>query len=250
MHQNTTHSGILGFIEKLLRLIPIIYIFSRSLIKYTNYFEEDFDCLKIIFKDKKINIIDVGASDGIASKFFLNNLNVKKILCFEPQSIFFNDLKKLKKSNKQINIYKFGLSSNKNYQTLHVPYVNFFDKKYYLSTYTFPKKEDLLKQIKTDFLISPKIEKIKIKINKPKLPKYKFDLIKIDTNGSELSVILALKKVIKRDRPVLIIENNDIKNINFYLKKMEYSKYYYFNGNLYPHKNEKSVNVIFKTNTQ
>ena len=32
--------------------------------------------------DKKINIIDVGASDGIASNFFNRKLKVNKIICF------------------------------------------------------------------------------------------------------------------------------------------------------------------------
>ena len=70
MKQNTTHSGLLGLVEKLIRLIPIIYVFFRFLVKYTNYFEDDFYYLKKIFKDKKLNIIDVGASDGISSNFF------------------------------------------------------------------------------------------------------------------------------------------------------------------------------------
>ena len=69
--QNTTNKGFFGFIEKLVRLFPIIYSIARSLIKYTNYFEEDFFILKKIFKNKKINIIDVGASDGISALFFL-----------------------------------------------------------------------------------------------------------------------------------------------------------------------------------
>ncbi len=62
--QNTTNSGFFGFIETYIRVIPIIYIFIRQLVRFTNYFEEDFYYLKDIFKDKKINIIDVGAAGG------------------------------------------------------------------------------------------------------------------------------------------------------------------------------------------
>ena len=79
--QNTTNKGFFGFIEKLIRLFPFIYSIARSLIKYTNYFEEDFFILKKIFKNKKINIIDVGASDGISVLFFMRNLNVN-LICF------------------------------------------------------------------------------------------------------------------------------------------------------------------------
>ena len=95
MKQNTTNEGFLGLIEKIIRLIPHVYIFFRWLVKYTNYFESDFHYLKQIFKNKKINIIDVGASDGISCKFFLNNLKVNKIFCYEPQQTFHKDLEKL-----------------------------------------------------------------------------------------------------------------------------------------------------------
>ena len=246
MNKLTTHFTYLGLIEKLIRSVPIIYVFFRSIVKYTNYFEEDFKCLKKIFKDKKLNIIDVGASDGIACKFFLNNLNVNKVLCFEPQKTFFRELDNFRKKHRNIKIFKYGLGVNKKHQILFVPYVLFFKKKFYLSTYNFTKKKELLKQIKTDFFISPKIEKIRIRINKFKKIKFKIDLIKIDTNGSELDVILALKEIIKKDRPTLIIENNDIKNISNYLKKLQYQRYYFSKGNLLPHKKEKSLNVIFK----
>ena len=99
--QNTTHRGLLGIVEKIIRYIPIIYFFFRKLVKYTSYFEYDFYYLNKIFHNKKINIIDVGASDGIASKFFINNLNVNKIFCVEPQSIFLSYLKRLKKKISQ-----------------------------------------------------------------------------------------------------------------------------------------------------
>ena len=246
MKQNTTHSGLLGLVEKIIRLVPIIYVFFRSLVKYTNYFEDDFYYLKKIFKNRKVNIIDVGASDGISSKFFLNNLNVNKIFCFEPQKTFYSDLNNLKKRNSEIKIYKYGLGFKKDNQTLFVPYTSFFGKIFYLSTYTFPKKNDLLKQIKLDFLIPPKVEKINIKIKKFKPTKDKIDLIKIDTNGSEYNVIVSLIKLIKKYKPVLIIENNDIRNINNFLSKYRYQKFFVFKGSLKPHINQNSGNVIFK----
>ena len=56
--------------------------------------------------------------------------------------------------------------------------------------------------------------------------KTKIDLIKIDVNGHELSVVKGLSKIIKRDKPALIIETNvDIKIIENYLKKYGFKKY-------------------------
>ena len=91
--QNTTQNlSFLVSIEKIIRSIPIMYIIFRSIVRFTNYFENDFFYLKKIFKNQKINIIDVGASDGISTLFFLRNLNPKKIYCYEPQKIFFQKL--------------------------------------------------------------------------------------------------------------------------------------------------------------
>ena len=90
--KNTANSGLLGFIEKLLRIIPHVYLIFRPLIKFTNFFEEDFFYLKNIFKNSKINIIDIGASDGISALFFIRNLKPKKIYCYEPQKFFYKKL--------------------------------------------------------------------------------------------------------------------------------------------------------------
>jgi hypothetical protein len=96
---NVTNKNFLGFIEKQIRKVPLIYFLARFLIRYTNYFEEDFLILKKIFNFKKINIIDIGASDGISAKFFINNLNCNKIICYEPQVTFCSRIEKLKKND-------------------------------------------------------------------------------------------------------------------------------------------------------
>ena len=86
MSKSSTNSGLLNFFEKIIRSHPLLYVFARYFVRHTNIFEEDATGVKYInFKDS-INIIDVGASDGIASKFFLNNLNVNKAICFEPSN--------------------------------------------------------------------------------------------------------------------------------------------------------------------
>ena len=69
--QNTTQNfGFYVFLEKTIRLIPIIYIIFRYLVKHTNYFEDDFFYLKKVFNNKKINIVDIGASVEFQHCFF------------------------------------------------------------------------------------------------------------------------------------------------------------------------------------
>ena len=76
--------------------------------------------------------------------------------------------------------------------------------------------------------------------------KDKIDLIKIDTNGSEYQIVDTLFKLIKRDKPVLIIENNNISKIYKNLKKLGYKKYYVVDNKIKTHHNQNSANIIFK----
>ncbi len=243
---NTANSGLLGFVEKLIRVIPHIYLIFRPLIKFTNFFEEDFNILKNIFKSKKINIIDIGASDGISALFFIRNLNTNNIYCYEPQKKFFDKLKDLKKKYNNLIIFNFGLGDKALNKSVFYPYIKILNLKFVLYAYSFPVKKELESQIEMDFLIKPKIYSENIKIKKFVLPKDKIHLIKIDTNGSEFNIINSILPVLKRDKPVLIIENNNIDKIFKKLKFLKYKKYCVTNNNLKKHTNQKNVNIIFK----
>ncbi len=243
---NTANSGLLGFIEKLIRTVPLIYVIFRPLIKFTNFFEEDFHCLKSIFKNKKINIIDIGASDGISALFFIKNLNPSNIFCYEPNKNFYKKLYDLKKKYKIIKTYNYGLGKRINCEDVFYPYINVLGKKVVLYAYSFPSKKELEYQIKEDFLIKPKILKEKLKIKKFQIPKKKIDLIKIDTNGSEIYIIDAILPILKRDKPTLIIENNNINLIHKKINFLNYKKMCVENNTLVKHKNQKNMNIIFK----
>ena len=126
------------------------------------------------------------------------------------------------------------------------PFVSFFGFKVFLLTYSFAVKKELQDQINLDFFIKPNIERSKILVKKYIPVKDKINLIKIDTNGSEFEVIDTLLKLIKRDKPILIIENNNISTIYKKLKKFGYKKYYVINDNLKKHTHQDSANIIFK----
>ena len=80
--RSKTNSGIINIFEKIIRNHPLLYYIARSFVRHTNIFEEDANGVKFLKFNKAINVIDVGASDGIASKFFNQNLNVKKMIEF------------------------------------------------------------------------------------------------------------------------------------------------------------------------
>ena len=65
------------------------------------------------------------------------------------------------------------------------------------------------------------IDKSIIQLKKYRTINKKIDLIKIDVNGYESQIIKAILKQIKKDKPLLVIENNEkLKEINLLLKNM------------------------------
>ena len=230
MKQSKTNSGILNFFEKIVRSHPLLYFIARYLIRFTNIFEQDANGVSYINMAPKVNIIDVGASDGIASKFFNSKLSVSKIFCFEPYLPYVKILKKQKVKN--IKIYPYGIDKFNKYYDIFFPRYKFLSKNFDLITYTFYDKKKLIKQINLDFVFKNNIEIIKQKIYLKKVKKIqtKIHLIKIDVNGHELSVIKGLEQIIKRDRPALIVETGeDIKDIERFLNKYNFKKYLFSN---------------------
>jgi FkbM family methyltransferase len=225
MDKSKTNSGFLYFLEKIIRSHPLLYFITRYFIRYTNIFEEDANGVKLLKFKKAINIIDVGASDGIASKFFNQNLNVKKIVCYEPNAHYVRILRKLNIKNLIIKPYAIG---NKNiYKKIFFPRYRIFSHNLDLIPYTYYDKEKLKIQLKLDL---------------------KIDLIKIDVNDNGLSVVKCLYKIIKRDKPALLIEtDSDIKEIDTELKKLNYKKFSFSNDkNLFSRINKKfPLNTYF-----
>ena len=226
MVRSKTNSGFLYFFERIVRCHPLLYFVTRCLIRYTNIFEEDAHGVSFLNLNKRVNIIDVGASDGIASKFFCRKLKINKIICFEPNKSYVKILKKINMKNLIVNAY--GISQSNKYHEIFFPRYKFFSKNLDLITYAHYSRKALLDQINLDFKFKKNISIVKEKIYLKKIKKMKtrIDLIKIDVNGHELSVVKGLSKIIKRDKPALIIEtNDDIKIIENYLKKYGFEKY-------------------------
>ena len=126
--------------------------------------------------------------------------------------------------------------------------VNFFGFDLPLLTYTFYNKLELIKQIRLDFYNYQKIiiDKAIINLKKFKKIKEKIDLIKIDVNGFELEVVKGMLSQIKKDRPLMVIENNsELKKIDSLLKKYKYKKFYNKSSKFEKHKNQKVLDVFF-----
>ena len=75
----------------------------------------------------------------------------------------------------------------------------------------------------------------RINVNSKKLDKFKINanLIKIDTEGSELEVVKSGLKTIKKNLPILIIEfsHKNYKKIKILLKKIKYESFLFNKSN-------------------
>ena len=74
-------------------------------------------------------------------------------------------------------------------------------------------------------------------------------MIKIDVNGFELEVVKGMLVQIKKDRPLIIIENSDgLNKINSLLKKNNYQKYYNASSKFKIHNKQKVLDIFFIPN--
>ena len=147
--RSKTNSGFIDFLENIIRRHPLVYFFARSIVRYTNIFEEDANGIKYLNFKNPLNIIDVGASDGIATNFFIKNLNLNKVICYEPNKSYVNILKTL--NRKKIIVKPYAIGDKKITKVIYFPRYNFLSKKLDLIPYTYYDKKKLIKQVNLDF---------------------------------------------------------------------------------------------------
>lgn len=233
MHHETDYvdrsqTGFLFFLERIARSHPLIYIFSRFFAKKLNIFEKEFDGLSKIFFKNKVNLLDIGASDGVSINFFNSKLNLGKVIAVEPTNDYTKKLKKIKIKN--LKVYNFGLSNKNETKEVYVPEYNFLNNKIRLIPYIYYDKFHLEKVIKKNFFLckSLKIVKIFLKLRKNINIKSRIDIIKLDVNGYEYEIIKSLKRIIKKDKPIIFVEElKKIYAINKYLKTFGYKCKFY-----------------------
>tara|TARA_X000000950_G_C13784806_1_gene606729 strand:+ start:322 stop:1035 length:714 start_codon:yes stop_codon:yes gene_type:complete len=180
---------------------------------------------------KRIDLyVDVGAHSGEMIDIISNNFNVKKIYAFEPNPECSNKLKDIEKKN--LKIFEFALGNKKENRDLNIGYIsamssiNNIDNKslysklkkivigiFYFKNKVYKKKIRIKIRTLSEILIKNKIKKI--------------DLLKIDTEGYELNVLIGLKKFIEKTKIILLechyddslIKNYNFRSLNFFFTK-------------------------------
>lgn len=143
------------------------------------------------------NAIDIGANVGLHSVRFAQKF--KNVFSFEPVSINYECLEKNTENFKNVTRFKTGLGEHKRTETISIPRT--WDNCGAYSIVDFVNTEEEL--IKEEIQIA-RLDDFNLDV----------DLIKIDTQGFEVPVLMGGVETLKRCKPVLILEIEFKKNFN------------------------------------
>ena len=171
---------------------------------------------------KRIDLyVDVGAHRGEMINTISNNFTVNKIFAFEPNPECSNTLKKIKKNN--LKIFEFALGNKKGNKNLNIGHISSMSSINDINNKSLYSK--LKKIVIGLFYFKSSVYKKKIRIKVKTLSEIltknnlkKIDLLKIDTEGYELNVLVGLEKFIEKTKIILLechYDDSLIKNYNF-----------------------------------
>ena len=182
------------------------------------------------FCDKTKSTIDIGVFRGVYSYKMAEYSN--KVYGFEANPVMFNYLNKnLTKLKKNIMLHNIALSNSKGYAKLKIP----IRKKSMVKSNFEDYYEGGLATIESDNSLHNKMFDT-FDVKKLTLDSFNFDqkisFIKIDVEGHEFSVLKGSEKILKKYKPVLLIEidkqhSTKVKETFNYLEKLNYESFYF-----------------------
>lgn len=218
---------------RIIESIPALNLFiynNISLFKLFLPHEKDYYGIKLLINNKKNDsIIDVGGNLGISTMGFRKLGYENKIILFEPNKFLFKKYikNKLLKNYKNIYAHNYALGCKEEIRNFYYPYFKnqcihyfcSFNKSYIKNSLKITFKNKKFKIINDPMNIKI-FDKIKLNTN----PKF----IKIDVEGFDYEVLKGMKKTIKKNNPVILVEFN--KNNFFKIKKFltNYNVWVYF----------------------
>ena len=213
--------------------------YIRLLLSIFDYFTQKkiLKNIRTVLSDNIITVLDVGAHEGEFAISLNKNFNIKKIISFEPNIKIYRKLKDNTKKNSNIEIVNFGVGENNERKKLNIntesssssinelrTESNYYKKKFFLTN--FFRGNVIEEKITIDVI------KLDDYINKNKIEN--IDLLKIDTEGFEFSVLKGTDKNLKYIRAIyfehhfdnLIIKNYNLSDIHDYLIANGFKKYF------------------------
>ena len=161
--------------------------------KVINFFKKEISSINFF--------VDVGAHEGETSNLFNKYLSIKKIYCFEPSPINYENLKKKIAKKENIFLFNFGLGDRdgeEDFNQLEESSSSTLVELNQKSKYFQKKKKILNLFIKKNFKIfSQTVNIMKLKNFMHNNSIEYIDILKIDTEGYEMKVIKGAEEKIK-----------------------------------------------------
>jgi FkbM family methyltransferase len=182
------------------------------------------------FKIKRPTILDIGANAGQSVISFKLVLPDARIISFEPNTLYKPVLDYVQSSiftPQDFTYYMLGAGDTERELELIIPII---DNKPYFQEASVDVTQFEKSWVKNRFAAyGNTLEFERINIRMVTLDQFNFtpDIIKIDAEGSELSVLKGMIKTIRSYYPIFLIENNDWHNVTAYLKNLGYEVYNY-----------------------
>ena len=205
---------IISFIEEIFRSTAYGYGLSRYLAgKYFYKYlgESDFEFFKFVNKKQTELFLDVGANDGISALTFRLYNQDYKILSLEPDSKHNDALNNIKRKDKNFEFQNIGLGNKNETKKLYIPECNGV----YIGQLASLIKDEAFNNVPK--IISQKNISSKVKIIEKNIEIKTIDsmnlqpeIIKIDVEGFESQVLEGGIETIKKKKPFLIIEINNV----------------------------------------
>ena len=175
-----------------------IFLFFIEIIDYRNK-QKVINFFKKKFSINPLTVIDIGAHKGETIKLILNNFNLKKMISFEPNQFLYKKLIYDYSNENKIEILNLGVGEKNEIRKLNITIdssSSTFNKINRDSKY-FLRKEKILKYFSKNKNFIEKKQKIEIETLSNIIKKKEFcniDILKIDTEGFELSVLKGINK--------------------------------------------------------
>ena len=198
--------------------IPETDVHFIEYLKNNNHYQEAQRNRAISFVEDWEFAIDIGANIGLWSKDLSKYFN--KLICFEPNPL----CQKYLKNNINMNnskIYNFALGDCEDSKNLFLHPSNSGASSLINRTKLGFKDDNTI--IYGEF--SKDIPTVEVTVKKLDTFNFnKIDFIKIDVQGFELSVLKGAKKTLKKNNPVICVEEDDPKNslVIPYLEELNY----------------------------
>ena len=222
--------SIINFLIKVAKHNSLFFIISNFFIeKFSVTTGNHYNILKS-FKKKNPVILDIGGNVGESTIKFLKINPNSKIHIFEPILSRYKIIKAKFLTLKNVKVNNLGIGAKGKTKIYNLLYGYKF---YSWSSFSKIKLRLTLKRHCRRFNFKFKI-KSEI-VEKKKLDSFnlKPDLIKIDVEGEELKVLKSSEQILKKYKPVIIIEiNENPKMIEKYFQRFGYYLYYFTGNNL------------------